>query len=214
MLITGQAKLARIAVSLSVTLSLLSACATSNAPRSSSRLEVQEAVGFTITEEARVGAGVRADYEAALTLLQQGRHDEGVALLEAVVAEAPLFSAPYIDLGVAYHRAGDLEAAERYLLLALEQNFDHPIAHNELGIVYRKTGRFAEARRSYENALAIYPGYHFARRNLAVLCDLYLADLDCALQNYEAYMDTVPSDDEASMWIADLRLRSGRQEEN
>lgn len=206
----GRAKLARNTALLSVALCLLSACATTQAPRSSSRLEIQEAVGFTITEEARVGGSVRTDYEVALTLLRQGRQDEGVALLEAVVAEAPQFSAPYIDLGVAYHQAGDLEAAEQNLLLALEQNFDHPIAHNELGIVYRKTGRFAEARRSYENALAIYPGYHFARRNLAILCDLYLADLDCALKNYEAYMATVPSDDEASMWIADLRLRSGR----
>lgn len=206
----GRAKLARNTALLSVALCLLSACATTQAPRSSSRLEIQEAVGFTITEEARVGGSVRTDYEVALTLLRQGRQDDGVALLEAVVAEAPQFSAPYIDLGVAYHQAGDLESAERYLLLALEQNFDHPIAHNELGIVYRKTGRFAEARRSYENALAIYPGYHFARRNLAILCDLYLADLDCALRNYEAYMATVPSDDEATMWIADLRLRSGR----
>lgn len=210
MLTPGLSKLTRITALLSVTLYLLSACATTKAPRSSSHLEVQEAVGFTITEKSRVGASVRSDYETALTLLRQGHHDDGVALLETVAAEAPQFSAPYIDLGVAYHRAGDLEAAERNLLLALEQNFDHPIAHNELGIVYRKTGRFAEARRSYENALAIYPGYHFARRNLAILCDLYLADLDCALRNYEAYMATVPGDDEASMWIADLRLRSGQ----
>jgi len=210
MLIPGRARLVRITALLSVSLYLLSACATTETSRASSRLEVQEAVGFTITEDARVGASVRTDYETALTLLRQGHHDDGVALLETVAAEAPQFSAPYIDLGVAYHRAGDLEAAEQNLLLALGQNFDHPIAHNELGIVYRKTGRFAEARRSYENALAIYPGYHFARRNLAILCDLYLADLDCALQNYEAYMATVPSDDEASMWIADLRLRSGQ----
>ncbi len=59
--------------------------------------------------------------------------------------------------------------------------------------------------------MAIYPGYHYARRNLAVLCDLYLADLACALENYDAYMETVPSDDEASMWIADLRTRIGQE---
>ena len=40
-----------------------------------------------------------------------------------------------------------------------------------------------------------------------MLCDLYLADLDCALQAYEAYMQTVPEDAEATMWIADLRMR-------
>ncbi len=186
-------------------------CATTEPTRARASIAAEEEFGFTITEDDRIGAGVRADYHAALAHLEQGRHAEGVALLEAVAEAAPRLSAPRIDLGIAYHRAGDLEAAERNLLLALESNPDHPIAHNELGIVYRKTGRFAQARQSYEAALAIYPGYHYARRNLAVLCDLYLADLDCALENYEAYMETVPSDDEASIWIADIRARVGQE---
>ena len=203
-------RVASSAVALAAAACLLSACATTQTPRGSARIEIQEAVGFTITEEARIGGNIRADYESALALLEQGRHEQGVALLETVAENAPQFSAPRIDLGVAYHRVGDLEAAERNLLIALEQNFDHPIAHNELGIVYRKSGQFAKARAAYENALAIYPGYHFARRNLAILCDLYLADADCALEHYEAYMATVHDDDEATMWITDLRNRSGR----
>ena len=201
---------ARAAVVLSAVACLLSACATTQSTRTPARIEIQDSVGFTITEEARISSSLRGDYESALTLLEQGRHAEGVALLESVADATPEVSAPRIDLGVAYHRAGDLEAAERNLLRAIEVNGEHPTAHNELGIVYRKTGRFAEARRSYERALAIYPGYHFARRNLAILCDLYLADVDCALENYEAYMATVRGDDEASMWIADIRNRSGR----
>ena len=188
--------------------SLVAACATTSEPvRPPVNVQIQEEVGFTITEEARVGGDVRAEYEIALSYLQQGRHDEGIALLEQVAEAAPELSAPRIDLGVAQHRAGNMEAAEKHLLLAIESNPEQPVAHNELGIIYRKTGRFAEARKSYESALAVYPGFHYARRNLAILCDLYLADLDCALQNYEAYMKTVPSDEEASMWIADLRYR-------
>ena len=187
--------------------SLLGACATTQPEAPPSRIEIQEEVGFTITEEARIGGDVRADYETALSYLQQGRHDEGIELLEQVAAAAPELSAPRIDLGIARHRAGDLEAAESSLLLALESNPEQPVAHNELGIIYRRTGRFDEARKSYEAALAIYPGFHFARRNLAILCDLYLADPECALENYEAYMKTVPSDEEASMWIADIRYR-------
>lgn len=170
-------------------------------------ISVQEDIGFTITEAARISDAVRVDYDAALGYLEQGELVQGIALLEQIVATAPSLATPHIDLGIAYHRTGQLEAAERSLERGLEANPGHPIAHNELGIIYRKTGRFVEARQSYEAALAIYPGYHYARRNLAVLCDLYLADPDCALANYEAYMATVPEDDEASIWIADLRQR-------
>ena len=192
-----------------VTALTLVACATTEPQRPPARIEIQEAVGFTITEEARIDGDIRADYEQAMLYLEQGRHDEGIALLESVAEAAPDLSAPRIDLGIAQHRAGNLEAAEQNLMRALESNPDQPVAHNELGIVYRKTGRFAEARASYEAALAVYPGFHYARRNLAILCDLYLADLRCALENYEAYMTTVPSDEEATMWIADIRYRLG-----
>jgi Flp pilus assembly protein TadD len=191
---------------------VLSGCAVTDNDSSTSRIEIQEDVGFTITEDARIDGGTRADYQQAIFLLEQGQHDEGIRMLETVAAAAPGLSAPRIDLGIAYHRAGNLEAAEENLALALASNPEHPIAHNELGIIYRKTGRFEEARQSYEAALEIYPGYHYARRNLAVLCDLYLQDFDCALQNYESYMATVPVDEEASMWISDIRARTGRQE--
>ena len=188
------------------------ATATTNKAATPARIEIQEAVGFTIVEEALVTDNIRLDYNRAQNLLDQGRDQEGIALLETVAEAAPDLSAPRIDLAIAYHRNGDLEAAEAQLIKALAINPNHPVALNELGIVYRKTARFAEARQSYEAALAVYPGFHFARRNLAVLCDLYLADLNCAVENYEAYMATVDSDEEAALWLKSVRFRSGQME--
>lgn len=188
----------------------IAGCATTEAPEPSARIEIQEDVGFTITEQARIGNDVRTDYNRALTLLADERYQDGIVLLESIVEAAPYLSAPRIDLGVAWHHAGNLEKAEEILAQATELYPDHPVAQNELGIVYRKTGRFTEARQRYEAALAVYPGYHYARRNLAILCDLYLGDPECALANYQAYMTTVAGDDEAAMWIADLRQRSGQ----
>jgi Flp pilus assembly protein TadD len=181
--------------------------ATTKPQRPVANIQIQEAVGFTITEEVKISESVRLEYYEALNYLRDGQLERGIDILETVAEAAPLVTAPRIDLGMAHHRNGDLKAAESNLLKALELNANHPVAHNELGIIYRKTGRFKEAKQRYEAAIAVYPGYHHARRNLAILCDLYLGDLDCALHQYEAYMATVPADEEASMWIADLRNR-------
>lgn len=202
----------RVLLFLCAALTLVACNASPSRPAATSRIEIVDAVGFTIVEESRVRTDVRGDYDRALELIAQGNVNDGIALLEAVSEKAPELSAPHIDLGIAQHRREDLEAAERHLQRALEINPEHPIALNELGIIYRKTARFREARQSYEAALAVYPGYHFARRNLAVLCELYLADLECALGNYEAYLAVVRSDDEASMWLKNLRYQMGRTE--
>jgi Flp pilus assembly protein TadD len=163
--------------------------------------------GFTLTEAVQIDADTRAQYDSAVRQLEHKQYEQGISLLLKVAQSVPTATAPYIDLGIAYGRTGDFDKAEASFKRALELNPRHPIAYNELGVVYRKTGRFAEARASYEKAIALVPDFHFARLNLAILCDLYLADTTCALANYEAYQRAMPDDKQAAMWIADLRTR-------
>lgn len=177
----------------------------------SARVDMQQdAVGFTILEDVRVSADARAEYESAVRMLEQQQYEQGIAALLEITRSAPNVTAVHIDLGMAYARAGDLDKAEESLKKALQLNPRHPIAYNELGMVYRRKGKFTEARASYEKALEIFPTFHFAQRNLAILCDVYLADLGCALQHYTAYQQAAPDDADTAKWLADLNARAKR----
>jgi tetratricopeptide (TPR) repeat protein len=172
------------------------------------RLAVLAGAGFTITDAARVSPEVRDRYLTALGDLDQGLYERGVAGLEAVTELQPELANPHVDLGLAYGRTGRLAEAAASLERAVALSATHPIAHAELGLIYRKQGRFAEARAQYEQALALYPEFHLARRNLAILCDLYQRDYGCALQHYEEYQALVPDDSQVAIWIADLKGRT------
>lgn len=204
---------------------LLAGCVTSGpvkqaeatAPPQESRPPVEAAKlvevpgGFTITQPVHAPSDARSDYEKAVRLLKDGKYEPGIALLVEVTGKAPDMTAAHIDLGIAYGRTGDLEHAEASLRKALELSPRHPVALNELGLVLRREGKYAEARKSYEAALHEYPGFHYAHRNLAILCDLYTKDLSCALEHYEAYSRIVADDADVGKWIADVRNRSNQK---
>ena len=166
--------------------------------------------GFIITEVPQLDGAFRRDFEHAVDMMKNQEYAQAIDLLEKVIEQSPNVTAPYIDIAIAYQHIGKLELAEEHLKTALRMVPEHPVACNEYGLLYRKTGRFAEARAIYEKAIARFPDYYPVHRNLGILCDLYLDDPACALEHYEIYSKAKPEDKQVKLWIADLRARLGR----
>ena len=72
----------------------------------------------------------------------------------------------HANLGLALYELGHDDAAEHHYLTALALMPDHPEASNNLGVIFFRRARYAEARGCFELALRSRPEYADAHLNL------------------------------------------------
>ena len=147
-------------------------------------------------------------FTEALSHLQQQEYHQGIELLETLTAKENRLTAPFVNLGIAYSRSGNTKKAEYSFSRALRLDAGHAVANNELGLLYRKTGRFNAAKSAYMNALVEHPDYLPVRKNLGILCELYLHDMECALEQYQAYLEYAPEEETVARWALELKQRT------
>lgn len=178
--------------------------------------------GCATVGKAPVGAASAATAEAPSPELQsaydgllsrlQSTDATALADLESFSAAHPDLAGPLLTLGLARARAGDEAAAADCFQRATRVCSSCGPAWNELGVLGRRQGRFADAEQAYLRAIELQPDYAPAYYNLAVLYELYLPRPELALQNYERYLQ-VGGEEGASAdvekWVADLRRRVG-----
>lgn len=177
-------------------LAALSGCATQSGVSKASKVQ-----------DVDVSSDVQQTFDQALQLLQDEQYDTAITLLNNVIEQEQRLTAPYINLAMAYRHTGNEKLAEENLLKALAIDQAQPVANNELGILYRKQGRFEDAKKVYINALSEYPDYLPVIKNLGILCDIYMRDPQCALEQFEKYQQYAPEDKTVKIWIADLKTR-------
>ena len=207
-------------VGLMILVSLVAGCAvakpqTSKAITEQKHAEKKKAIarleggrtGFVITETPKFLTTWSTDFERAVALMQEGKENQAMPILEEIVHQSPGVTAPYINLAMIYRHAEQYEQAEKLLQEALKLVPGHPVANNEYGLVLRQTGRFEAAREVYEATLQMFPEYLPVHRNLGILCELYLGDTACAVEHYTIYSKAKPDNQTVALWIADLNLR-------
>jgi len=165
---------------------------------------------IVISEEYGIDTDLSDKFNLAVKYIDNKKYDEAIELLIDVTSNTNKHSAPYINLAIAYSETGKIKDAENTLLKAIKINPTHPVTNNELGLVYRKTGRFPKAKETYENIIKNYPQFLPARKNLGILFDLFMNDLDCAIEQYVAYLNVRPNEKEMAIWLTDLKRRAGK----
>ena len=165
--------------------------------------------GATPVDAAAIPERATQQYAQALQLMKSGRNTDAELELKELVIGYPQLTGPQVNLGLLYMRDSRLAEAEAAFKAALELKPGNAVAGNELGIVERKLGKFAEAEAAYQRTIAAEPNYAPAHLNLGVLYDLYLAQPQKALDEFERYIEIAGENKQVAGWVVELRKRVG-----
>jgi len=164
-----------------------------------------------------VSASARAAFARAGQQMSRQRWGDARHTLQALVAEAPDLSGPWLNLGIVWlqlDKPGQARAAFERALAANPLNVD---AYNQLAALERRAGEFAKAETLYNQALSVWPHSADSHCNQGILYDLYLGRWPEALAHYEAcrYLreqETGAPDHTVNGWIIDLKRRIAQRQ--
>jgi tetratricopeptide (TPR) repeat protein len=156
-----------------------------------------------------VPARAAQQYNQALQLMKSGKNTDAELEFKQLLVAYPQFAGPQLNLGLLYLRDSRLSEAEAAFKAALQLTPTNAVAGDELGIVERKLGKFSDAEAAYLRAIAAEPNYAPAHLNLGVLYDLYMAEPQKALQQFERYIEIAGENKQVAGWVVELRKRVG-----
>lgn len=154
----------------------------------------------------RISKKTASAYNTALKHMRAKNYDTAILEMQKVAKMDERISGPWVNIGVAHKELGDMAKARTAFEKALKINPNNPYALNQLAILNREDGKFEEAEQLYMRALSAYPDYKNAHLNLAILCDVYLRKIDCALDHYQEYLKLSGGEDKQVIaWMSQLK---------
>lgn len=158
-----------------------------------------------------VSDDVARDFANAQTLMSVEDYDGALQILEPLTRYNPQYPGAAVTMAVALRQLERKDDALALLETTLVSHDGYAPGWNEVGILHRESGRFADAEAAYLKAVTVNPDYGLAHYNLGILLDLYLGRHEQALAHYQRYQELTPdADKQVDRWIADISRRIER----
>jgi tetratricopeptide (TPR) repeat protein len=146
-------------------------------------------------------------FEQATRLMQQGKNDDALALLESIAAAEPARRGVVRQIGIANYRKGDFLKAAASFKKALDEDPGDNEAVQLLGLSYYLAGRPAEAIAPLEKVQTWYSSANVDAAYILGICYMQTKDYTSARQAF-AKMFAVPPDSAAGyLFTARMLLR-------
>ena len=159
-------------------------------------------------EEGFVLDNPNAVNNRALILLNRGKIDGAVELLEPLTRDHPEFLSATVQLAYAYFLKGDYDGSLSGYGRALELEPANPAIHNYRGNVLMAMEDFEGAEKAFLEALALYPDFTDAHNSLGILYESK-GDYESARKEYERVIAVDPEFAEAYNNIGNLYKNLG-----
>ena len=145
--------------------------------------------------------------KVALTHMIEGKTDAAVGELERIASADTGTTADMALIATAIRRK-DFATAMKAVGALEKKQPDNPLVHSLRGTILAAKNELPAARKSFEKALSIKPGYFPAAASLAGL-DLKEDKPDDARKRFEGVLVADPKNLEAMLALAELKARAG-----
>jgi tetratricopeptide (TPR) repeat protein len=139
----------------------------------------------------------------ALDLEQQGDLDGYIAYCREALRRDPYLPEAHYNLGLALHRQGRIEEAERCWVQAAAINPDYAEAHFNLGALYYSRGELEAALKRFDRAVELHPTMAAAHNALGIAAEA-AGNVEKARRHYTETLRLSPQTIETQRHLARL----------
>ncbi|MET0357011.1 MAG: tetratricopeptide repeat protein [Cellvibrio sp.] len=182
---------------------LLSSC--SNTPGNSKK-------NIPATKGAELSADEQNTYQEALEALKAENAEKAIQPLNRIANSHPEHLGAWINLANAYVATSKINEAQNALTRAKAINPNLAENYNLQGLIEVNKGEYANAEKSYLQAIKLKGNYPSAHYNLALLYDIYYQDIDRAVTHYDRYLELGDGSDKKTIsWVTELKQKIKRR---